>query len=204
MGGGGRGPAGELDDDAVGVADLEGPLPHSSQVSGIVIGTPSAGSRASSLSRPTASTRISPLAWTSRWSPGRTGSPRREHTTLMPMSWRASEANPPGAITSANPECWCRKRLDVATSSPLSDTADAVTFTGSHLCGSGVYAEPTWSRWPAGGEAMETIWSKRRPRSGEPSQIHRKGPGAGEVRRLPDPAGRSGRSRHWAWLSHAQ
>jgi len=32
----------------------------------------------------------------------------------------ASEANPPAAITSANPKCRCRKRLDAATSSTLS------------------------------------------------------------------------------------
>jgi hypothetical protein len=96
-----------------------------------------------------------------------------------------------------------RQRLDAATSSTLSDTTDAVTFTGSHLRGSGDYAEPTWSGWLAGGGGMETMWSKRRSCAGEPARLIGSGRSAGEVMRLPDPARRSGRSRDQAWLSHA-
>ena len=41
-----------------------------------------------------------------------------------------------GSYHLGKPEMLLQKRLDAATSSTLSDTADAVTFTGSHLRGS--------------------------------------------------------------------
>ena len=59
--------------------------PHSSLVSGIVMATPSAWSRASSPSRSsTVRARMSPPAWSSRWSAGSVGRPRRRKITLIP------------------------------------------------------------------------------------------------------------------------
>jgi hypothetical protein len=100
----------------------------------MVIATPSARSRASSPSRSsTSKARISPPAWSSRWSAGSVSRPRRRNTTFIPASGRPSEAKPSADISSVNPKCPVRNRTDAATSSTFRDTADAVIFTSVTL-----------------------------------------------------------------------
>src|SRR5262249_32654107 len=59
--------------------------------------------------------------------------PRRKNTTFMPASSRARETKPSADISSVNPKWVVRNRVDAATSSTFSDTAEAVIFTACSL-----------------------------------------------------------------------
>src|SRR5579859_2674310 len=95
--------------------------------------------------------------------------PRRKNTTLMPVSWRASETKPSADISSVNPKWVVRNRAEAATSSTFSDTAEAVIFMGTpgRSAGPGqslYYVQSTTYNNPGG--VPDSVCSYRRRRSG--------------------------------------